>query len=103
MKDELESLVERTKLELQAITFQGHIPITSSATVSSNTVHSDVSPGTSQDQSPSPVASSPQLFPLTLLLTRFLLMFYVKLFLLIWNAHTPVDLTSPAVNQTLSL
>ena len=23
-------------------------------------------------------------------------MFYVKLFLLIWNAHTPVDLTSPA-------
>ena len=50
---------ERTKLERQPITFQGHIPSTSSATVSSDTVCSEVSPGTSQDQRPSPVATSP--------------------------------------------
>lgn len=95
--DELESLEERTKLELQPFTFQGYIPSTSSATVSSNTVRSDVSPGISQEQSLRLVATSPQLFPLALLLlTLFLLMFYVKLFLLTWNAHTPVDLASPA-------
>ena len=50
---------ERTKLELQPITFQGHIPSTSSATVSSDTVCSDVSPGTSLEQSPRPVGTSP--------------------------------------------
>ena len=46
-------------MELQPITFQEHIPSTSSATVSSDTVCSDVSPGTSQEQSPSPVATRP--------------------------------------------
>ena len=50
---------ERTKLELQPITFQGQIPSTSSATVSSDTVCSGVSPGTSLEQSPRPVATSP--------------------------------------------
>ena len=45
-------------MELQPITFQKHIPGTSSATVSSDTVCSDVSPGTSQEQTPSPVATS---------------------------------------------
>lgn len=46
-------------MELQTITFQEHIPSTSSTTVSPDTVCSDVSPGTSQEQSPSPVATSP--------------------------------------------
>ena len=41
------------------MTFQEHIPSTSSATVCSNIVCSDVTPGTPQEQSPSPVATSP--------------------------------------------
>ena len=45
---------KRTKLKLQPMTFEEHIPSTSSAAVCS-----DVSPGTSQEQSPSPVAKSP--------------------------------------------
>ena len=41
------------------MTSQEHIPSTSSATVCSNIVCSDVTPGTPQEQSPSPVATSP--------------------------------------------